>query len=105
MEDLKPKNYEEWKIHNEWLKKHLDNGASIVVDEKTNAIIRVEYDNPIYSFYKTQYTEKKMLMDLLCNLNKNYLGNLEITSQPPKIEEVNVRIYKDNNPLIEESAS
>lgn len=97
MEDtFKPKNHEEWQIHNDWLKKHLENGGTIVVDEKTNAIIRVEYDNPIYSFYKSNYEEKKMLLNLLQNLSNSFLGDIEITSQPPKDEIVKVRLYKSN---------
>ena len=95
-EQFKPRNKEEWKIQEEWLQKHIKLGGTVVVEEKTNAVIRIEYDNPIYHYYKHQYDEQKILLSALGfavdDLSLSVSG--EIPEVPPEVKTIKARIYK-----------
>lgn len=96
MNGFKPRSAEEARLQQEWIEKHIKAGGVVVVDEKTNAVIRVEYDNPIYQFYKQQYEEKIVLLEALDFALADLEGlamNGEIPSYPPEIQKIKARVY------------
>lgn len=99
VEQFKPRNREEWETQRDWLDKHLKAGATMVVDETTNAVIRMEYDNPIYHYYKRNYEERKVLLAELGLVVKElgWLSNGKTPDMPPEIKTALARIYKKHN--------
>ncbi len=102
MEQFKPRNEEEWKMQRDWLDKHIKAGAAIVVDGNTNAVIRAEYDNPIYHFYKQKYKEQIVLLSALGFIadEMTSMASGEIPDTPPELATLKARVYEEADKLV-----
>ena len=82
-------------MQEDFIRKHLDMGGVAVVDSETHALIRFEYDNPIYQYYKAQFIKRTILMaDLIGAMNDLMIFRASpLTSTPEKIEQIDIRIY------------
>lgn len=95
MEQFKPRNKEEWEIQRKWIEEQMNRGGIMVVDEQTNAVIRFEFENPIYRYYKDQFETREILLASLGFIaDELSIMSGDIPDIPPEMKTIRARVYK-----------
>lgn len=91
---FQPKNKEEWQMQQDFIRKHIDAGGSMVVDDDGN-LVRFEYDNPIFQYYRHNHYRTVLLLDMLSMMADWFDEASEASMNAPRDKKIEARIYPE----------